>query len=285
MINKTITLGKINRLRIDRLTNQGFYLVPDQNEDEEKRESILLPNQYITEDMKIEDEIEVFVYTDSEDRLVSTTETPKGMLNEFAYLEVVSFRSFGAFLDWGLQKDLLLPKNRQRRQADIGDKKVVKIVKDELSERLVAVEKFNKDLEKDTSNLERKQEVEIIVYEESPLGYKVVVDNLYDGMIFKNEVFEDISIGDKKKAIIKNVREDGKLDISLQKIGKARLDDSKDIVLEYLNEHKSMTLTSKSSPEEIYELFGLSKKSFKASLTSLKEKGLISQDEDGIKLI
>lgn len=280
MINTTITLGKINRLKIDRLTNQGFYLVPKNSE-----ESVLLPNRYITDDMSLEDEIEVFIYTDSEDRLVATTEVPKAMLGEFAYLEVVSFRSFGAFLDWGLSKDLLLPKNRQRKQADIGDKKIVKIVKDQLSDRLIAIEKFSSLLDKDTSKLQRNQEVEIIVYEESPLGYKVIVDNLYDGMLFKNEIFETINIGDKKKAVIKNVREDGKLDISLQKIGKARLDDSQDKVLEYLQEHKAMSLTSKSSPEEIYELFGLSKKAFKASLTNLKEKGLITQDDEGIKLV
>ncbi len=279
MINTTITLGKINRLKIDRLTNQGFYLVPENTE-----ESVLLPNRYITDDMSLEDEIEVFIYTDSEDRLVATTEVPKAMLGEFAYLEVVSFRSFGAFLDWGLSKDLLLPKNRQRKQADVGDKKIVKIVKDQLSDRLIAIEKFSSLLDKDTSKLQRNQEVEIIVYEESPLGYKVIVDNLYDGMLFKNEIFETINIGDKKKAVIKNVRDDGKLDISLQKIGKARLDDSQDKVLEYLQEHKSMSLTSKSSPEDIYDLFGLSKKAFKASLTNLKEKGLITQDDEGIKL-
>lgn len=280
MINTTITIGKINRLKIDRLTNQGFYLITENPE-----ESILLPNRYITDSMSLEDEIEVFVYTDSEDRPVATTETPKAMLGEFAYLEVVSFRSFGAFLDWGLSKDLLLPKNRQRRQAQIGDKKVVKVEKDKLSDRLIAIEKFNNLLEKDTSKLQRKDEVEVIVYEESPMGYKVVVDNLYDGLLYKNEIFEPINIGDKKKAIIKNVRDDGKLDISLQKIGKARLDDSKDQVLEYLQKHKSMSITSKSSPEEIYELFGLSKKAFKASLTSLKEKGLISQNDEGIKLV
>ncbi len=284
MINKIITLGKINRLRIDRLTNQGFYLVPDTTDDEERNDSILLPNQYITKDMKLDDEIEVFVYTDSEDRPVATTETPKAMLGEFAYLEVVSFRSFGAFLDWGLQKDLLLPKNRQRKQADVGDKKVVMVDKDQLSERLIAIEKFNKYLEKDTSGLKRKQEVEIIVYAESPIGYQVVVDNKYDGLVFKNEIFETINIGDKKKATIKNIRDDGKLDISLQKIGKARLDDSADKVLEYLKKHKSMTITSKSTPEEIYDTFGLSKKAFKASLTSLKEKALITQDDEGIKL-
>lgn len=278
MINKNITLGKINRLRIDRVTEPGLYLKSENEED-----AVLLPNQYITKDMRVDSEIDVFIYTDSEDRLVATTQTPKAYLDEFAFLEVVDTVKFGAFLDIGLQKDILLPKNKQKMPCDVGDKRVVKIVKDEETNRLIATQKFI--LSKDTKRFSKNEEVKVLVFGKTDLGYKVIVNNMYEGLIFANEVFEKIEIGDIKPAFIKNIREDGKLDISLQLIGKGSDEAAKNKVLEKLFEHGYLSVNSKSGADDIKDIFGLSKKAFKKALNALKEENKISVADDGIRII
>ena len=276
-MNKQIELGCINRLKINRVSEPGLYLIA---QDEEE---VLLPNIYITNEMQIDDELDVFIYTDSEDRLVATTLTPYGYVNDFAALEVIDIANFGAFCDWGLPKDLLVPKNRQKSTFNIGDRKVVQIVCDERTNRLIGTEKFS--LKEATKEFKQNDEVEIIIYTKTPLGFKVVVNNCYEGLIYHNEIFENISIADKKRAYIKAVRDDGKIDISLQKIGVKKTDDNSAKVLEILKDNGGeLGFTYKSDAEDIKDVFGLSKKAFKATLTKLIENDDIVLGETTIKI-
>ena len=210
-MDQRIELGLINTLRIDRVTEPGLYLIA------EDEEVVLLPNAYITNDMHVGNDIKVFIYTDSEDRLISTTLPPKGILGDIVSVEVVDLLPFGAFVDIDLPKDLLVPKNKQKSSFSVGQTRVVRIIEDEHTGRLIGTEKFS--LEDAPKTFTKNDEVEVVVYAKSPLGYKLVVNGKYEGMIFHNEVFENIEIGSSKRAYVKYVRDDGKMDISLQKIG------------------------------------------------------------------
>jgi uncharacterized protein len=279
-MNKQIELGLLNTLKINRETDNGFYLMA---EDEEE---VLLPNLYITDTMNIGDEIEVFIYTDSEDRLVATTETPKAYKDQFAFLEVIDRAPFGAFVDMGLQKDLLVPKNRQKTPFKVGERRIIRIIEDEESGRLLGVEKITSYLTNKTKHLKRNDPVDVLVIATTPLGFKVIVDNQYEGLLYKNEVFETLKVGDTKHAFIKTVRDDGKLDISLQKIGVDTSDEIGENILALLKQNgRSIPLNTKSDPEEIKNMFGLSKKNFKKALNSLKETNQLEIKEDGIYLI
>ncbi|MFA9374959.1 MAG: S1 RNA-binding domain-containing protein [Poseidonibacter sp.] len=273
-INEKIYVGEINTLAIYRDSEPGMYLIS------EDKEEVLLPNAYVTNDMELGSFIDVFIYTDSEDRLVATTLEPYLYVNEFAYLEVVDTAAFGAFVDIGLPKDILVPKNKQRSIFHKGHKKVLKMILDEKTDRLIATEKYT--LEKDIKGLKEKDEVEILVYSKTPLGYKVIVDDLYDGMIYHTEIFEKVYFGDRKRAYVKKIRDDDKLDISLQEIGNKVKDDK---VLEVLKQKGgSLPFTYKSDAEDIKNTFGVSKKSFKASLTKLLNEEKIVLEETGIKI-
>lgn len=277
--NEHIELGRINTLLVDRQTPPGLFLKAKDDRD------ILLPNQYCKESMQPGTLLEVFVYTDSEDRPVATTQKPKAMLDEFALFEVVDFTKFGAFVDWGLAKDLFVPKKLQKQPFKIGEKKLLRVVKDEQTERLIGTQKFDKYLSSKTLGVHKNAKVTVLIYEETPLGFKCLVENQYRGLIFRNEVFETLHIGDKKEAYVKNIRGDGNLDISLQKIGAGRKKDATENILDLLKENSgSMPYNSKSDPELITKIFGMSKKTFKASLTTLKEKDLIEIKETGIYL-
>lgn len=278
MMNEYIELGKINKLMIDRFTEPGVYLVCEYGED------VLLPNQYVTKDMKVRDLIDVFIYTDSEDRLVATTQTPYAMVDEFASLKVVDVVKFGSFLDWGLLKDLLIPKKQQKSPFVVGEKRVVRILEDKETQMLYATEKFNEYLTYDTSDIARYEEVELLVTFETPLGYKVIVNEKYNGMIFKSDVFKSIEVGDKITGYVKTKREDGKLDISLQPIGRKQSGDiNSDKVLEALKQNNGkMNFTSKSNADDISDTFGISKKAFKRALVLLQENKKIELKEDGI---
>lgn len=292
MIDKRIRIGKINTLKIIRDTDYGFFLMPSSSKEEilERSETeeyeVLLPNAYITDEMEVEDEIEVFIYRDSEDRIIATTEHPIALVDEFAFVEVVSTTSFGAFVDIGLQKDLLVPRNRQKEQFKIGDKRIIRIVEDIETNRLIGIEKITSFLNNRTKYLKQNDEVKVMVIAYTPMGYKVVVDNMHEGMIFKNECFTKLYVGNVKKAYIKNIREDGKLDISLQMIGAENKEIVKDKVLDLLQQNNGfMPYNYKSDATEIQKIFSMSKKNFKKSLTELLEKQIISLDEAGIKLI
>ena len=274
-IDDKIKQGVVNTLKVNRVSEPGIYLISgDETE-------VLLPNAYVKKEMAIDSLLDVFIYTDSEDRLVATTLKPYLYLNEFANLKIVDSAKFGYFVDIGLPKDLLVPKNRQKGTYNIGSYKVLQMQFDERTSRLIASEKYI--LEEEPKNLKQGDEVEIILYSKTPLGFKVIVNNLFDGMIFHSEIFENLKIGDKKRAYIKNLREDKKLDISLQKIGE-KVDSNK--VLEILKANGGvLNFTYKSDAEDIKNMFAMSKKAFKATLTKLIDEKKIDLENDRSCLI
>ena len=273
-INEHIYVGELNTLKVNRVSEPGIYLISgDETE-------VLLPNAYVTKNMDIDTLLDVFIYTDSEDRLVATTLKPYVYLYEIASLEIVDSMKFGAFVDIGLPKHILVPKNKQKGTYTIGAKKVVQLQLDEKTNRLIASEKF--ELLKEIKDLEKNAEVEIILYSKTPLGYKVIVNNSYEGMIYHTEIFENIKIGDKRRAYIKNIRDDNKIDVSLQKIGEKP---SGDKVFDVLSQHGGkLDFTYKSESEDISKMFGMSKKAFKASLTKLIAENKIVLEESCIKI-
>ncbi len=281
MINKHIKLGELNTLKINRDTENGFYLIA---EDEEE---VLLPNAYITDDMNLGDSIEVFIYTDSEDRLVATTETPYGMKDQFVYAEVVDTTKFGAFVDWGLPKDLFVPRNKQKTPFRVGDKRIIRIEKDLETSRLIGVEKITSYLSDKTHYLEKNQEVDLLVFAKTPLGYKAIIDNIFEGMLYDNEIFTKINVGDTLKGYVKTVRKDKKVDLSLQPIGKKNSEDidSKKILDLLAQNDGEIPYNYKSDPELIKEVFGISKKAYKRALTSLVEGKMIEVYEEGMRAV
>lgn len=275
-----IQLGKVNRLQIVKFVDFGLYL--DGGEGVE----ILLPRRYVTDEMKEGDEIDVFVYADSEDRLVATTETPKAMVGEFAFLQVAAVNNVGAFMDWGLMKDLLVPFREQKVRMEKGRYYVVYIYVDDNSKRIVASAKLDKFLDNKIPQYEPNDEVEIIVTKKTDLGYKVIVDNLFWGMIYHNEIFKDINIGEVHKAYVKNIRDDQKIDVILtSNKGKDRVDTVADEILDFLKINNGfMKFNDSSSPEEIKKQFKCSKKDFKKSIGLLFKKGIVTINDDGVKL-
>jgi len=281
-VNNSIEIGKVNTLKIERDTDFGYYLIA------QNFEEVLLPNIYIMEDeMPMGSQIEVFVYTDSEDRPVATTKYPYAMLGEFGYFTVVDYQKFGAFVNWGLPKDLFVPLSQQKCHFHIGSKYILRICLDEETGRLYGTHKIGKWLSKDTDKLKENQKVDILVLSKTPLGYKVIIENLYEGMLFENEIFETLHVGNRKVAYIKKIRKDGKLDLSLQPIGKKATGDIYELkILEILKESNSfISLNSKSDASDIMKVFGLSKKNFKRTVTSLIEKKKILLENNGIKLL
>jgi len=279
-MNQYLLVGEVNRLKINRYTDNGVYLICTDNDE------VLLPNQYVTYGMKEGDEIDVFVYFDSENRIVASTVFPKAMLDQFGCFEVVDVTPFGAFLDWGLPKDLLVPKALQKFPFYVGMKVVVRVCLDDESGRIIGSQKYNDDLSKDLKSLKLKQEVTLLVRERTPLGFKVIVNNLYDGMIFHNEIFEAIEIGDTKRGFIKTLRDDGKLDIILQPVGDKSDEFAMQKVLELLAQVGGVSeLNYKSEPEAISEQLGLSRKAFKRALTKLIDAKKIEVTLEGMRLL
>jgi len=281
MINEHIQLGEMNTLKINRITEPGIYL------EAQDEEVVLLPNAYITKDMQVDDELEVFIYTDSEDRLVATTQMPYGMKNQFMFTKVVDTTSFGAFVDWGLLKDLFVPKNRQKNPFRVGDMRIVRIIEDDETSRLIGVEKITSFLSSDTQKLEKNQEVEILLFAKTPMGYKVIINDTYEGMIYKNEIFSDVNVGEKMTAYIKNIRDDKKVDVSLQPIGKNNADDinTKKVLDVLAQNFNDLPYNYKTDADTIKELFGISKKAYKRALTKLVEDNIIKIDDEGMSKI
>ena len=273
-INEHIYVGELNTLKVNRVSEPGIYLISDDQTE------VLLPNAYVTKDMEIDSLLEVFIYTDSEDRLVATTLNPYVYLYEVASLEIVDTMKFGSFVDIGLPKHILVPKNRQKGTFEIGKRKVLQLQLDDKTNRLIASEKFQ--LLKEIKDLEKNAEVEIILYSKTPLGYKVIVNNSYEGMIYHTEIFENLKIGDKKRAYIKNIRDDNKIDVCLQKIGEKPTGDK---VLDILVKNGGkLDFTYKSEADDINRVFGMSKKAFKASLTKLISENKIVLEESCIRI-
>lgn len=276
---KYIELGKNNILKIDRKAEHGLYLIAEDGE------SVLLPNAYVENSMKIGDEIEVFIYTDSEDRLVATTLTPFGKVGDFVALRVVDNMKYGAFMDWGLPKDLFIPKEYQRSRFNIGEIKVVRIMEDRSTDRIYGTEKIEQFYSRDFRPLKRNLEVDLIILKKTPLGYKVLINESYEGLLFDNEIFQTLEIGQKVKGYIKFIRPDRKVDVSLQPLGDGASKVGAEKVFQILEESGGkLNFNYKSDAEEINEKFGMSRKTFKKSLTELLEAKKIKLDENGISI-
>lgn len=277
--NQYLELGKINTLLIDRLTTPGAYLMAQDGND------VLLPGQYLTQQMKERTLIDVFLYTDSEDRLVATTLTPRAKLDETALFEVIDTAPFGAFMDWGLSKDLLVPNMFQKTPFKVGEKRFLRVIYDERTHRLVGTEKLGDFFERKVKGIKIADEVNILIIAKTPLGYKCIVEDKYEGLIYHNEIFENIELGDRKKAFVKTIRKDGNIDLNLRKAGSKKSGSSADKVLELLKQNNGvMPYNYKSDAELIKDTFGLSKKDFKRSLTTLVDASKIEVKDTGIYL-
>jgi predicted RNA-binding protein (virulence factor B family) len=272
-----IHIGDYNKLTILRDTEPGLFL--GDNEDQE----VLLPNRYVPESFEIDDQIDVFVYLDNEERLVAVPYIKKG---EFALLRCNSVNDIGAFLDWGLVKELFCPFREQAFPMKVGGWYLVYCYLDETSERLVASSKTNRFLDNKELSVEAFDEVDLIVSHPSDLGMNVIVNKTHLGLIFNQDLFKDISVGDKLKGIIKKIRPGNKLDITLEKIGYRNIEPNAQLILEYLenNENGFMKLTDKSSPEAIKSMVQMSKKSFKKAVGTLYKQRRIRIELDGIYL-
>jgi len=280
--NLSISIGEINTLMVMRDTDYGYFLEAKDGSE------ILLPNIYIMEDeMPMGSLLDVFVYTDSEDRPVATTKMPYAKLGEFGYFTVVDYKPYGAFVNWGLPKDLFVPLSQQKEHFTVGKKYLLRVCLDAQTDRLYATQKIGKYLNRDMKGLHQNKVFEAIVLAKTPLGFKVVADNQYEGMLFSNEIFEELRIGDKKKVYIKNVRKDFKLDLSLQPIGKkAKIGEAEGTILQMLKEAEgTLPFTYKSDADAIKNKFGMSKKNFKRTLTELIESKQIQLTEDNIVLL
>lgn len=274
-----LELGKYHYLTIMRTTSPGLYL-----RDEDGNE-VLLPNKYIPASYEIGDEIKVFVYLDFEERPVATTLTPKITLNGFAYLEVKDVSNAGAFLDWGLEKDLFLPYREQIKPVSPGDYCLVYLLKDNASQRLVATEKVKKVLDNTQVELREGDKVSIIVIDTSDLGINVIVNQKHAGLIYHNEVFRELYTGETLDAFVSKIRDNNKLDISLQAFGYTHIGSDADRILNALNVHNGfLPLHDRSQPEEIYETLGMSKKTFKKAVGLLFKERKIILEDTGIRL-
>ena len=276
-----IHIGDYNKLIILRDTEPGLFL--GDSEDQE----VLLPNRYVPENFEIGEQIDVFVYLDNEERLVAVTDHPYIKKGEFALLRCNSVNDIGAFLDWGLVKELFCPFREQAFPMKIGGWYLVFCYLDETSDRLVASSKTNRFLDNKELSVEAFDEVDLIVSHPSDLGMNVIVNKMHLGLIFNQDLFKDISVGDKLKGIVKKIRPGNKLDITLDKIGYRNIEPNAQLILEYLlnDENGFIKLTDKSSPEAIKSILQMSKKSFKKAVCTLYKQRRIRIEIDGIYLI
>lgn len=276
----SIELGKFNQLEVDKQVDFGMYL--DGGEEGE----ILLPTRYVPEDCKVGDWLNVFLYLDNEERLIATTLTPLVQVGEFACLEVSWVNQFGAFLNWGLMKDLFVPFSEQKMKMQVGNKYVIHAYIDDESFRIVASAKVDRYLSKEKAPYQPGEEVNILIWQKTDLGFKAIIENMYSGLLYDSEIFQTLHTGDTLKAYIKQVREDGKIDLILQKPGFEKVDDFSKTLYHYIADHGGrIGLNDKSPAEEIYDVFGVSKKTFKKAVGDLYKKRLILLHEDGIELV
>ena len=274
-----ISIGKYNTMRVVKLVDFGVYL------DGGDKGEILMPKRYVPKGCKPDDEVNVFVYLDSNDRLIATTEKPRGQVGEFACLKCVEVNQVGAFLDWGLMKDILVPFREQKLDMETGRWYVVFIYFDEQSSRIAATAKLDKYLDNYALDVEEGEEVDVLITNKTDLGYKAIVNSKFWGLLYDNEVFRTLQTGDKFKGFVKKIRSDEKLDISVNKTGFAKIESLEDRILTKLKETGGLIrITDKTSPETIYQMFGESKKTFKRAVGVLYKKRLVTLEEEGIRL-
>lgn len=273
-------IGEYNTLRILRLTTVGAYLGDEEDND------VLLPNKYLTHEMSVGEDIEVFLYKDSEDRLVATTEKPYITLNEFAYLRVKEVTPFGAFLDWGLEKDLLVPFREQTTKLEEDKYYLIYLKLDTETNRLVATAKSNKYFSVDTSEIEINKEVEILICESFDLGVKIVIEGKFLGIVYHNDVTRKLRRGDYTIGYVYNIREDGKLDVRLEKSGYEKIEPNSERLLALINNRNGVLyLTDKSDPDDIRETVGMSKKTFKKAVGNLYKQKKIRINPDSLEAL
>jgi uncharacterized protein len=273
-------IGKINTLNVVRETENGVYL------DGENLNEILMPRKFVTDEVKASQQATVFIYSDSEDRLVATTENPLAMVGEFAFLKVIETNRFGAFLDWGLPKDLLVPMSEQKAKMMEGKLYLVFVFLDKLTNRIAASAKIDKYLDNVSPGYETGEKVDLLIAEETEIGYKAIVNNQHWGILYKNQVFRTLSPGEKLEGYINKIRDDDKIDLLLEKPGYEKIDPISEKLLKTLRENNGfLALNDKTSPEIIQALLGISKKNFKKAVGNLYKKKLIDFKSDGIKLI
>jgi predicted RNA-binding protein (virulence factor B family) len=275
-------VGRYNSLQVVKHTNFGLYL--DGAQDGE----ILLPNRYIPKDIPSEDEdwLNVFIYLDSDDKLIATTEKPKVQVGEFASLKVVEVNSIGIFLDWGLPKDLLLPYSEEKQPLKAGDYCVVHVYLDKHSRRITATTRLDRYLDKVPANYAVGQEVDLLVAEETAMGFKAIINNKHWGLIHKNEVFKFLRSGKQEKGFIKEVRSDGNISLSLQPVGEQLASSLNAQILGKLRDNNGvLPVSDKSDPQVISNLFGVSKGNFKKAIGALYKQGQIVIHADRIELV
>lgn len=275
-----IKVGQTNHLEVVKIADFGVFL------DAGDYGTTLLPKRFVPEGVEIGSFIDAFLYFDSDSQLVATTETPVAQVGEWGLMKIEGVNSTGAFADWGIKgKDLLIPFSEQRARFAAGQTVLVYVYSDKASGRIVGTTKFNKLLDKTPANYTRNQQVDLIIAERSELGYKAIVEGQHWGMIFKSDVFGKLFIGKRLKGYIKNIREDGKIDLSLQKIGVGKMDELSQKVMDLLEKKGGfLPLTDKSSPEAIFAAFRTSKGTFKKTIGGLYKQGKIVIEKEGIRL-
>ena len=274
-------IGEIQTLRVARVSEFGLYLADSEGNE------VLLPNRYVSLTQKVDDEVEVFVYHDSEDRIVATTETPKITAGKVAWLKVVDKNIHGAFLDWGVTgKDLFLPNRNQQGGVLVGSYKPVYMYVDNITERCVATTKLKTYVNNEgVVTLSPRQKVEALIVSESEIGYRAIVENRHWGMIYKNQIFREVALGDKVEAYVSRITEDNRVDLSLQQKGFAQVKDSAEVLYDAIvAAGGTLALTDNSSPEEIREVLKMSKKLFKRSLGVLRSHGRVNCTESAIQI-
>ncbi len=273
-------IGKKNRLRIVKSVDFGVYL------DAGEHGEILLPRRYLPEIWGVGDKLDVFIYLDSEDQLIATTQRPRIMVGQCAYLKVKEVNDFGAFLDWGLSKDLLVPFSEQTTKMKEGNDYVVYCYLDEDSDRIAATTKLHEYLDEYGDDFKPRQPVSLLICGRTDMGYKAVINNTHLGLIFKGDAFKPLRYGQKVDGYIKAIRNDGKIDLCLQLPGQEAKKELADQILDHLKAQGGVSsLTDKSPPQEIYEKFNVSKGSYKKALGALYKRRMIVIEKDQIKLV
>ncbi len=274
-----IQIGTYNTLKVLRKVDFGFYL-------DDGEEGILLPKRFVPENLKIGDELNVFLYHDGEGRIIATTEHPKAIVGDITLLKCVSTTGAGAFLYWGLMKDLFVAKSQQQTTMQVGKEYLVKIYVDRLTNRIAATEKIDKQLSNEILTVKKLQQVDLIVYRQTDIGYLMIINNVHIGVLHNNEIFQNLHIGDQLKGYIKKILDNNKIDVLLGKPGYQKVENEVGKIMRLLKEHRNaLPYNDKSSPEAIYTFFGMSKKTFKMTIGALYKQRKIDFTKEGILLI
>lgn len=273
-----IAVGKINTLKVLRQTEIGVFM-------DDGEGGILLPKRFVPRNTKAGQELDVFIYHDSDNRLIATTQTPNAQVGDIVLMKVVAVTPQGAFLDWGLMKDLFVPKSQQNSFMRVGASYLVKLYIDEQTGRVAATEKIERQLNNDDLTVSENEAVQLVVYRRSELGYMVIINGVHLGLLYFNEVFKELQPGDHLSGFIKKIREDNKIDVGAGKRGYERVEDEAEKILRLLRENDGyLPYHDKSDPEAIYEFFGMSKKTFKMTTGALYKQQKIRFTQTGIQL-